>query len=169
MRALVFVLCFGMLACSSPASPDSPRDFELPPPTVAALDTATAVVELTNVERGRGGLAPLSASDRLIQAAQLHAEQMAKLGRLNHVLMDAIYPRPEDRLAAVAYRWQAFAENVAFGQRTPTEVVEGWMRSPGHRANIMNAVYTELGIGYARDENNKPYWVQVFGKPITQR
>jgi uncharacterized protein YkwD len=101
-----------------------------------------------------------------MQAAQLHAEQMARVGRLDHVLGDAPHPRPEDRLAAVQYRWQAWAENVAFGQRTADEVVSGWMRSPGHRANIMHGTVTEMGAGYARDASGRPYWVQVFGKPI---
>jgi uncharacterized protein YkwD len=82
------------------------------------------------------------------------------------VLPNAPHPRPEDRLTAVAYRWQAFAENVAFGQRTAAEVVNGWMQSSGHRANIMNATYTEMGAGYARDPNGRSYWVQVFGKPL---
>jgi uncharacterized protein YkwD len=153
-----------MLACS-PAAPEDPQDVALPLP-VPPSDVAATVVELTNVERGRAGLAALASSPRLTQAAQIHAEQMAQIGRLDHVLPSARYPRPEDRLTAVSYRWQAYAENVAFGQRTAAEAVSGWMQSAGHRANIMNATYTEMGAGYARDPNGRPYWVQVFGKPL---
>ena len=156
-----------MLACSSPASPEDPQDVALPLPVAAASEVTTAVVELTNVERIRGGLAALAANSRLMQAAHIHAEQMAQARRLDHVLPNARYPRPEDRLAAVSYRWQAYAENVAVGQRTAAEVVNGWMQSTGHRANIMNATYTEMGAGYVRDQNGRPYWVQVFGKPLS--
>jgi len=165
-------MSLGTLACSSPASPDAassdvPQNVALPLPGVVTPSEVTAeVVNLTNGERTRGGLAALASNARLMQAAQLHAEQMAQAGRLDHVLPNAPYPRPEDRLAAAAYRWQAYAENVAMGQRTAAEVVNGWMQSSGHRANIMNPVYTEMGAGYARDANGRSYWVQVFGKPL---
>jgi uncharacterized protein YkwD len=164
VRIIAALMCVGMLACSSPASPEDPQDVALPLPVPP--DVASSVVELTNVERTRGGLAALASSTRLMQAAQIHAEQMAQIGRLDHVLPSARYPRPEDRLSAVGYRWQAYGENVAFGQRTAAEAVTGWMQSAGHRANIMNATYTEMGAGYARDPSNRPYWVQVFGKPL---
>jgi uncharacterized protein YkwD len=156
-----------MLACSSPASPEDPQDVALPLPGPAPSAVTTAVVDLTNVERSNAGLATFAANTRLMQAAQIHAEQMAQFGRLDHVLPNATHPRPEDRLAAVSYRWQAFAENVAFGQRTAAAAVSGWMQSTGHRANIMNPTYTEMGAGYARDPNGRPYWVQVFGKPLS--
>jgi uncharacterized protein YkwD len=161
------MVCLGVLACSSPESPDDPQNVALPLPGAAApSNVTTAVVDLTNVERTRGGLTALVGNARLMHAAQLHAEQMAQAGRLDHVLPNATYPRPEDRLTAAAYRWQAYAENVAMGQRTPAEVVNGWMQSSGHRANIMNPTYTEMGAGYARDSNGRSYWVQVFGKPL---
>jgi uncharacterized protein YkwD len=158
------IICAGVLACSAPASPGDPQD---PPPAAAPPpEVALAVVELTSGERTRAGIAGLAPNARLMQAAQIHAEQMAQAGRLDHVLPNATYPRPEDRLVAAAYRWQAYAENVAQGQRTAAEVVNGWMQSAGHRANIMNPTYTEMGAGYARDPGGRPYWVQVFGKPL---
>lgn len=163
---LVVVLLSGMLACSPPASPDGTDDDAMPS-AAAPPEVASAVADLTNVERTRAGLPALRASEPLMQAAQIHAEQMARLRRLDHVLQDAGHPRPEDRLAAVSYRWQAWAENVASGQRTAAEVVEGWMRSPGHRANIMSSSVTELGAGYARDSSGRSYWVQVFGRPLS--
>jgi uncharacterized protein YkwD len=165
-RLIAVMLASGMLACSWPASPDG-RDDSGPQGTGPPAEVATAVVELTNAERARAGLGALRANARLMQAAQIHAEQMARAGRLDHVLPDATYPRPEDRLVAAEYRWQAYAENVAFGQRTAAEVVNGWMQSSGHRANIMNASYTEMGVGYARDPSARPYWVQVFGLPLS--
>ena len=101
----------------------------------------------------------------LMQAAQLQAEQMASLRRMDHVLKGGQYPAPQDRLAAVGYRWRAFAENIAYGQRGPEDVTESWMESPGHRTNMLNGTYTELGTGYAVDERRRPYFVQVFGTP----
>ena len=168
-RALIAcaVICAGVFACSAPASPEDPQD---PPPAAAPPapppEVTFTVVELTSAERTRAGIDGLAPNARLMQAAQIHAEQMAQAGRLDHVLPNATYPRPEDRLVAVAYRWQAYAENVAQGQRTAAEVVNGWMQSAGHRANIMNPTYTEMGAGYARDPGGRPYWVQVFGKPL---
>ena len=160
-------MCLGVLACSSPASPELAQDVALPLPVPAAVSEITvSVLEFTNAERLKGGAAPLTPNAQLARAAQLHADQIAQFGRLDHVLPQAKHPRPEDRLAAAGYRWQAYAENVAFGQRTPAEVVGGWMQSAGHRANIMNTTYTEMGAGYARDRNGRPYWVQVFGKPL---
>lgn len=163
---VVVLLSFGMLGCFSPVSPDDVADD--PPQSVAAPpEIATAVVDLTNTERSRASLEALRSNARLMEAAQLHAEQMARIGRLGHVLTDGTHPRPEDRLAAAGYRWQAYAENVAFGQRTAAEVVNGWMQSSGHRANMLNPSYTEMGAGYARDSTGRPYWVQVFGRPLS--
>ena len=162
-RCAVALLTCGILACSAPTSPD---DSDPPPSSAAPSEVATAVIDRTNVERTRAGLITFRASPRLVQAAQIHAEQMARAGVLNHVLPDAEYPSPEDRLAAVAYRWQGYAENVAYGQRTAAEAVEGWMRSAGHRANILNGSLTEMGAGYARGPNGRAYWVQVFGRPL---
>ena len=82
-----------------------------------------------------------------------------------HVLPDARYPRAEDRITAVNYRWQMLGENVAFGQPTAAKVVDSWMHSTGHRTNILNSTFTEMGAGYAVDRTGRPYYVQVFGRP----
>ena len=101
-----------------------------------------------------------------MKAAQMQAEQMASLGRMDHVLSDGPYPAPKDRLAAAGYRWRAFAENIAYGQRGPEAVTETWMGSAGHRANMLNGSYTEIGTGYAVDGRGRTYFVQVFGRPV---
>jgi uncharacterized protein YkwD len=124
---------------------------------------AAEVVDLTNVERTDRGRARLRANPRLMQAAQIHAEQMARAGRMAHVLPDAAYPRTEDRLAAADYRWQTYGENVAVGQSSAAAALDGWMHSPGHRKNILNPDFTELGTGYATDRAGRTYYVQVFG------
>jgi len=131
-----------------------------------AVAITNSIADLTNVERSRAGLAPLRVEGRLMKAAQMQAEQMASLGRMDHVLSDGPYPAPKDRLAAAGYRWRAFAENIAYGQRGPEAVTESWMGSAGHRANMLNGSYTEIGTGYAVDARGRTYFVQVFGKPL---
>jgi uncharacterized protein YkwD len=153
-------------ACATPASPTEVP--EEPAPVAAGGGTsavAGTIVQLTNAERSKAGLPALRSSDRLMQAAQLHADQMARAGRLEHVLSGGQYPRPEDRLAAAGYQWSAYAENIAMGQSTPAAAMDSWMRSSGHRANILSTSVTEIGIGFARDSAGRPYYVQVFGRP----
>ena len=71
-----------------------------------------------------------------------------------------------DRIDRVGYAWRSFAENAATGQYSPAEVVEGWMNSPGHRANILNPKLEEIGIGFSLDTNGSTYWIQKFGTPL---
>lgn len=149
----------------APAAPDASA-FPAASSTASAVVAGT-VLDLTNVERRRAGLAPLAGSSRLGQAAQLHADQLAAANRLEHVLTGGRYPAPIDRLAAAGYQWQAYAENIATGQPNAAAVLLSWMRSPGHRANILNAGYTELGVGYGVDGSGRPYYVQVFGRPAS--
>jgi uncharacterized protein YkwD len=132
----------------------------------AAPARAGALVDLANEHRSRAGLPPLRANSRLMQAAQTQAEQSASLGKLAHVLPEARYPRPEDRLDASGYPWRAFAENIGMGQRSTSEVIEAWMKSPGHRKNMLSASFTEMGTGYATDDKGRAYYVQVFGRPL---
>lgn len=132
----------------------------------ARVEGVEPLLDLANAQRSRAGRAPLRMSAQLMRAAQIQAEQTATLGRLEHVLPGARYPRPQDRLAASGYPWRAFAENIAFGHRTPSEAVEAWMRSPAHRKNLLSPDYTELGTGRATDASGKVYYVQVFGRPM---
>jgi len=156
----LLVLVWG---CASPASP-----------TEAAPDAADAagggitgsIVQLTNAERANAGLSALRVNTKLMQAAQIQADQMAQLGRLEHELSGAKYPTPSDRLAAVGYRWQTYGENIAMGQTSAATVVDSWMHSSGHRANILNSRFQEIGVGYARDSAGRPYYVQVFGTQL---
>jgi len=161
-RAALIWLLILVSACATPASPtEVGAEAGGAPPS----DVAGALVQLTNGERSNAGIAVLRADARLMQAAQLHADQMARLGRLDHVLSGAQYPRPEDRLAAAGYQWRAYAENIAMGQGSAAAAMDSWMHSSGHRANILNAGLTEIGIGFARDSAGRPYYVQVFGTP----
>jgi uncharacterized protein YkwD len=158
-----------ILACSSPVAPgvfasENPRA-TAPSTAPSAASFAETVLTLTNAERRRAGLAELEQSPSLSVAAQLHADQMRAAGRMAHELPGAPYPRPVDRLKAASYPWQAYAENVAMGQKSEAEVMAAWMGSSGHRQNILNPRYTQLGIGVAVDEAGRPYYAQVFGQP----
>src|SRR5262245_46316404 len=161
-RVVVWLLVLAS-ACATPASPTEVAE----PPAAGGGSSAIAstIVQMTNAERSKAGLPTLRASSRLTQAAQLHADQMARLGRLEHVLSGAQYPRPEDRLAAAGYQWSSYAENIAMGQSTAAAAMDAWMHSSGHRTNILSTSNTEIGIGFARDSAGRPYYVQVFGRP----
>ena len=150
-------------ACAAPASPTEIPDAAAPAGGTSSI-TGT-IVQLTNAERANAGLPALRANSQLMHAAQLHADQMARLGRLEHVLSGGRYPRPEDRLAAAGYQWSAYAENIAMGQSTPAAAMDSWMHSSGHRANILKTNVTEIGVGFARDSAGRPYYGQVFGRP----
>jgi uncharacterized protein YkwD len=162
-RRAIIAACLAVSACSAPAAPSALDDTGTDAfhPSAAALE----LVELTNAERARAGLATLRAETRLMRAAQIHADQMVRAGRLAHDLPEADFPRPQDRLTAVGYTWHAWAENVAYGQQSATTAVEAWMGSTGHRANMLGTAYTELGTGHAVDGAGRSYWVQVFARP----
>jgi uncharacterized protein YkwD len=133
--------------------------------SVPTSEIATSLVGLTNNERAAVGVPALSTNSRLTEAAQLQAAQMAAARELAHTLPAATYPTVEDRLTAAGYQWQSYAENIASGYSNATQTMSGWMGSTGHRANILNAGFTEIGTGYALDSAGQPYYVQVFGTP----
>jgi stress response protein SCP2 len=121
------------------------------------------VVELTNAERARHGLRPLTVDDRLATAAQAHSTDMVRRGFFAHESPDG--RQVWDRAVAAGYAYRKVAENIAAGQRTADEVVRGWMGSPGHRANILDGDLTQIGVGRADGGSYGVYWTQVFGAP----
>ncbi len=128
------------------------------------------VLDLTNGQRSRFGLRPLTLNTDLNRAAQNHSESMAVDDFFSHTGADG--SSPFDRIEAVGYNYSTAAENIAAGYSTPESVMDGWMRSPGHRANILNADLREIGIGYYFLENDtgsvnhNSYWTQSFGTPF---
>ncbi|MFI7020321.1 CAP domain-containing protein [Streptomyces sp. NPDC050164] len=122
---------------------------------------AAAVTDLTNRERARAGLTPLAADPLLTAAAQAHSADMVARGFYSHTAPDG--SRPWDRAAAAGSTRRSIGENIACGQRSPAEVVEGWMNSPGHRANILKPGFTHLGVGFAGGGRAGTYWTQLFG------
>lgn len=146
----------------SPATPPPPF-----PPASGDLDRfRSEVIALTNAERANHGMGPLSAEPRLTQAAQAHSDDMAARDYFDHASLDG--RQPADRVRATGYDYSRVAENIAAGQPTPAEVVEGWMNSPGHRANILTPELTQIGIGIAHGGSYRIYWTQVFGTPLVR-
>jgi len=163
-RCFTLTIFVCIVAFCGPQTPSSAQSRREP---AASSRVAADVIRLTNAERTHYQRAALRANPRLMRAAQLQAEQMAQASHMAHVLPAARYPRTEDRIAAANYRWQAVGENVAFGQADATKVLDSWMHSRGHRTNILNSTFTEMGAGYAVDRSGRPYYVQVFGRPLS--
>lgn len=120
---------------------------------------AQQVVSLVNAERARAGCGPLTENSLLTRAAQGQSDDMAARDFFDHTNPDG--DGPGERVTATGYQWSTYGENIAKGQATAAEVMEGWMNSPGHRANILNCDFREIGIGL--HTSGGPYWTQVFG------
>ncbi|KUO07471.1 CAP domain-containing protein [Streptomyces sp. DSM 15324] len=132
------------------------------PLTADGLARTTAeVVELTNRERTRAGLRPLAVDPLLTRAAQAHCADMVERAFYSHTSPEGT--QPWDRAAAAGSTRQTIGENIACGQRSAAEVVEGWMNSPGHRANILKPAFTHIGVGYTGGGPSGTYWTQLFG------
>ena len=115
------------------------------------------VLELVNVERTKQGLKALQMDESVRKVARLKSEDMRKNNYFDHT--SPTYGSPFDMLKKFGISYSSAGENIAQGYRTPEQVVTGWMNSPGHRANILNASFTHLGVGY---DSNGHYWTQMF-------
>ena len=120
-----------------------------------------AVLNLINKERTDRGLQALTLSQKLDTAADRHSKDMAVQNYFSHTGKDG--SNVGVRIERAGYtRWNAWGENIAAGQRSAESVVQGWMNSPGHRANILSANFTHMGLGYVTNASGRPYWTQVF-------
>ena len=115
------------------------------------------VVNLTNQERAKAGLKALQIDTKLTQSAQAKSQDMKNKNYFSHT--SPTYGSPFDQMKSMGISYKSAAENIAMGQRTPAEVVDAWMKSPGHKANIMNASFTHIGVGLS---DSGYYWTQQF-------
>lgn len=139
-----------------------------PPPSPASgavSATETEIVRYTNEARAQNGLPALRLNAKLLDAARIHARQMAERQRLAHDIAGAPYPDLQARLVAVEYAYSRAAENISWNRPDARSTVTGWMNSSGHRANILDGRITEIGAAMARSAKGEPYWIQVFGTP----
>lgn len=130
------------------------------PETDSSQDVSAAkkVADLVNQERAKAGLAPLEVKVNLQTAAQVRAKEIEK--SFSHT-------RPNGSsfstvLAENGVDYRGSGENIAWGQRSPEEVMNGWMNSEGHRANILNKNFKYIGVGYHVNSNGTGYWTQLF-------
>ena len=131
-------------------------------PEISSEDYADEVLRLVNEARAEAGLSPLKTDPTLTKAAMKRAEEQLEL--YGHTRPDGSGCFTVFGDYGLCYR--AVGENVAAGYATPEEVVNGWLNSSGHRANIMSSDYQYIGIGYAyTDSGYRHYWAQLFWKP----
>lgn len=116
------------------------------------------VVELVNEERAKAGLNPLTLETNITAAAQVRAVETEQ--SFSHTRPDGRHFSTALKEAGVTYR--GAGENIAWGQKTPEQVMNGWMNSAGHRANILNEKFTSIGVGYYQNANGVNYWSQLF-------
>jgi uncharacterized protein YkwD len=142
------------------SAPKSTTTASASTPTTAASASGTVarIVELVNNERGKAGCSPVTLNATLTKAAQAHSEDMAAHQNMSHTGSDG--SDPGDRITRAGYSWSTYGENVAYGYATPEKVMAGWMSSPGHKANILNCSFKEIGVGLAQPND---YWTQDFG------
>jgi uncharacterized protein YkwD len=155
----------GATPATKPApKPSVTRPTNRPPkpgPTASEREAMeNEVIALTNAERRKKkGCQPLRADTRLRDAAREHSADMKNRGYFDHVTPNGI--DPWERAKAAGYD-QPSGENIARGQSTASEVVEAWMKSEGHRDNILNCESKAIGVGVATGQNG-PWWTQMFG------
>ena len=161
-----------MVAILTPASDEWPADdgaslgegiWDAPVPLAGAPGEGEdpyldQLVALVNEERGKAGVAPLEISGPVCAAASIRADEIVT--SFSHTRPDGSPYKTVLSQAGIGYR--NCGENVAYGYRTPEEVMAGWMASEGHRANILEERYSSIGIGYRKGRDGLTYWVQLF-------
>jgi uncharacterized protein YkwD len=137
---LVVYAIYGIRAVVVPVLCPPPKVIVAPKPVPIGNEFERAVIQLTNQERTKRGLRPLKINTQMMSFARSWSATQSRT-RMHHSR-------------------GPYGENVAYGQSTPQAVMNAWMTSPGHRRNILNSRYTEIGVGYVY--NGRPYHTQVF-------
>ncbi len=148
---------------NKPENPDAPDNNQPENPSLPDTDTENAdfvrqVVDLVNRERAKAGLSPVTADTSIQAAAQVRAREIEK--SFSHTRPNGSSFSTALTQQGVTYRGSG--ENIAWGQKTPEQVMNGWMNSEGHRANILNKNFTKIGVGYHQNASGTNYWTQLF-------
>ena len=141
---------------AEPAKPEA----SVQDPAQSLGDYEQQVVNLVNQERAAAGLPALKVNDKLAGVAGKKAEDLRDGNYFDH--NSPTYGSPFDMMKQFGITYSSAGENIAKGQKTPEAVMNGWMNSSGHKANILNSSFTEIGVGYVTDSNGTTYWVQMF-------
>ncbi|MFJ8888292.1 sigma-70 family RNA polymerase sigma factor [Streptomyces sp. NPDC102402] len=146
-----------------PRTPSSAPAPAPAPKASSAPSVAEEVIALVNSERSREGCSAVSGDSLLTKAASRHSADMVARDYFSHTSPDGTDPGA--RITAVGYRWSTYGENIAKGQQTAEAVMDAWMNSDGHRANILNCAFKEIGIG-REDSSGGPVWTQNFATAL---
>jgi uncharacterized protein YkwD len=151
-------------AAPGPLAPDQLRFIARAIPANAQIVTQ-AIIDLTNFVRTENHLPPLSANAALMEGAQLHSQDMARLDRMQHDLASVPLSSLTDRAAFVHYSYQLLGENIAYNQADPASVVASWMQSLPHRENMLNPSFTDIGVGLSWNRRGEPFYTMMLGQP----
>lgn len=152
---------------TTPVTP-APTPVTPAPSTPTAFNAAAVVNDIiarTNRERQALGLSTLRVNEQLMRLAQLQANQMAALNRMDHNLPGAAYPTLQNRADYIGYRFTRLGENIAYNYPDAANVMLGWLMSPGHRENMLHPDFQEIGVAVALNKSGEPYYAQLFGRP----
>lgn len=133
------------------------------PDTNSLASYEQQVFELVNKERAARGLATYKYSSDLAYVARLKSQDMINNNYFSHT--SPTYGSPFQMMEKFGLRFSAAGENIAYGQKTASEVMNAWMNSAGHKANILSSAYTTIGVGVAKAANGTLYWTQEFINP----
>ena len=122
------------------------------------------IVDRTNAERKQAGLPPLMINPKLMQMACDQCQSMSRLQQLSHSIEGRSF---SVRLMESGYDSASAGENIAEGQLNASEAVQDWMHSPGHRANILNRQYTQIGVAMVTSRSGQRFYAQVFARPMS--
>ena len=151
---------------AAPATPSPPAPTTAPPTSAPTGNAAleAEVVKIVNAERATAGCPALTTDDRLIAAARGHSADMAARNYFSHTTPEGV--AFSTRITSAGYRWSGAGENIAKGQRTAADVMTSWMNSAGHKANILNCGFRNIGVGVAADAQGSLVWTQDFASPL---
>lgn len=128
------------------------------PDDIKALETE--VIRLVNVERSKAGVPALSTNNKLSDVARIKSRDFVNNNYFSH--NSPTYGSPFDMIKSFGISYTSAAENLASGHRSAAEAMNSWMNSSGHRTNILNPTYNQIGVGVARDSKGNLYWTQMF-------
>ena len=129
----------------------------IPKTDTAVVNYENEVIRLVNEIRVKNGLNPLISDWELSRVARYKSQDMKDNNYFSHT--SPVYGSPFNMMKKIGISYKTAAENIAKGQKTPQAVVNSWMNSSGHRANILNPSYKKIGVGYVASGN---YWTQMF-------
>lgn len=143
----------------NPATIKSGQKINIP---ASASSYEDQVITLVNKERASRGLMTLKKNSTLAYVARLKSQDMATRGYFSHT--SPTYGSPFTMMQYYGIKFTAAGENIAMGQQSPAAVMNAWMNSPGHRSNILGAMYNQIGVGMAKNSSGVLYWTQEFIK-----